>query len=102
VSTADTDGLPWKRRMSTPVAIITFPRPPATLRHRPEHSATDANLLTLTPLFLAAAWCATLSTPVLPRPTGWLACVAALLGLGSAPAIYGGKNFLAHGSGPGR
>jgi hypothetical protein len=67
---------------------------PAAVRALSEGSvaAFGAIGLILAALFTASAGYAILSTRALPRWTGWVAVLAALLNLVAAPSIYGGTD----------
>jgi len=78
-------------------ALDTFNKPdPAVVR-----ALTEASLLAfgaigfiMTALFLAAVSYVILVTRALPRWTGWVGCVVAVLNVAAAPTIYGGNDFM--------
>ncbi len=49
--------------------------------------------LMMSALLLASVGYATLATGVLPKWTGWAACVAAIVNLAAAPSIFGGTDY---------
>jgi hypothetical protein len=57
--------------------------------------------LIMSALLLASAGCATVTTGVLPRWTGWVAYTAALTNLVAAPSILGGTDYTLFWSAPG-